>query len=706
MKKLTKIKFKYFIILIILVISYFILVNLGSTFMRYYMEVDGSAVGYGASNSYTINYDLDGGTQAVGQVETFSSTDLPITLLNPTKSGYTFQGWFDNSSFTGTPITQISTVGNYSLYAKWVEEIYVAEVNGTFYTTVNDAIYSGVQTDGTPTTVRILKDVSLTTADAFNPTKPNTYYGTINVQENKNVILDISNHTISNGGNNTPIFENYGTLSISSGTITTSANQGAINNETTGSLYISGNVEVKGSGKQAIWNNGGFVEISENAKLSTTSNIRPAVHNLSGTMYILGGDIISTRYYGVQADDGTLIIGTQDGSAQSSSPSIRGTTGVYSEIDYSFYDGIIKGSTDAVNDVTKIVNIETGAYLTNGREKIGSTDYKTIFLIEHPVTITFNPNGGTVDENTRIIEQGTAIGTLPTPTYTGRIFMGWCILPNEADPIDENTIINNDVELVAQWITGAAKVNGTEYLTIEEALSHVPSGTPTTVEILTNIVITDAAENATSGGRIKIPSGKNITLDLGNYTISNEHDVNTPLIENYGTLTIINGTLTSDAMQGIINNKRNGNLTISGGNIIATGSRQALYNDGGTATITGTAILTSSTTERGTVQNLNNGNLTITGGTITSTGSSGVVNVSGTVTIGNDDGTILQTPVIRGETTGIDNSGTLKYYDGIIFGVQAAFTGTTPTIPTGYQIDTTTETINSTQYEKATLVAN
>ena len=44
-----------------------------------------------------------------------------ITLNQPTKTGYTFDGWYDNSSFDGIPITTylMDPMGDLTLYAKW-----------------------------------------------------------------------------------------------------------------------------------------------------------------------------------------------------------------------------------------------------------------------------------------------------------------------------------------------------------------------------------------------------------------------------------------------------------------------------------------------------------------------------------------------------------------------------------------------------------
>ena len=161
---------------------------------------------------------------------------------------------------------------------------------------------------------------------------------------------------------------------------------------------------------------------------------------------------------------------------------------------------------------------------------------------------------------------------------------------------------------------------------------------------------------------------------MQNYTISNK-GIN-PVITNNGITTITNGIITSNTSRGVINNESNGTLTISGGQIIATGTRQAIYNDGGRLLITGSAYLTSSTAERATVQNLANGTVTITGGTIISTGLNGIENTA-TMTIGIKDGNIQNnTPIIQGIKYGINNTSTLNFYDGIIKGKEDTINGT------------------------------
>ena len=71
------------------------------------------------SNGYTIQYDSMGGTEIRDTVYTVETETF--TLSEPTRVGYTFAGWYDNESYTGSAITTIEkgSIGDKFLYAKW-----------------------------------------------------------------------------------------------------------------------------------------------------------------------------------------------------------------------------------------------------------------------------------------------------------------------------------------------------------------------------------------------------------------------------------------------------------------------------------------------------------------------------------------------------------------------------------------------------------
>ena len=53
-----------------------------------------------------------------------------VTLVNPHRVGYIFGGWYDNPECTGTPITTVNASTTGTLYAKWVLDSIVYELNG------------------------------------------------------------------------------------------------------------------------------------------------------------------------------------------------------------------------------------------------------------------------------------------------------------------------------------------------------------------------------------------------------------------------------------------------------------------------------------------------------------------------------------------------------------------------------------------------
>jgi uncharacterized repeat protein (TIGR02543 family) len=84
-------------------------------------------------NTYTITYYPNSGTCLGGTCTptTYDITTATITLPIPTRSGYTFGGWYNNSGFTGSSITTIPTgsIGNKTFYAKWAPETFTINLD-------------------------------------------------------------------------------------------------------------------------------------------------------------------------------------------------------------------------------------------------------------------------------------------------------------------------------------------------------------------------------------------------------------------------------------------------------------------------------------------------------------------------------------------------------------------------------------------------
>ena len=104
--------------------------------------------------SYTITYDLSGGTNSSQNVNNFTVESSKILMKEPTRTGYKFLGWYKESSYS-TKVTEIAAGSheNVSLYAKW--EI----INYTITYNLN-----GGSISGTKKTVFTVNDLPLTLA--------------------------------------------------------------------------------------------------------------------------------------------------------------------------------------------------------------------------------------------------------------------------------------------------------------------------------------------------------------------------------------------------------------------------------------------------------------------------------------------------------------------------------------------------------------
>ena len=463
---------------------------------------------------YTITFDPDGGTVSplTKSVEEGSAVgELPT----PTYDGHVFDAWYIGEipvDETRVPLEDETYV------ARWESDSKVAKIGHVFYDTLQEAI-NAVPTNGTETTITVLKDI-----DGVN----------VQVAAGKNIVFDLQDYTLSassgkiidnsgtieiknghiirNGSNDQQrviannhanavikitggeilhnsfqaIQNNNGTIYISGGTVSigTGVEQGVINNEQNGKMYVSGG-RITAYKRQALYNDKGILEISGDVILenNTTNSGRATVQSTGGTLTIKGGTIISASYSGVKVTGGTFTIGEENGAHNKNTPTIRGAGsngekgyGVYSTVNYSFYDGTLKGTVAAVNDKTKINNVEDGAVEVEENETIGTTTYHNLYytLSSTPdsYTISLNANQGTVSPTSISVEPGNAVSGLPTPVRNGFVFDGW-YLENTFDTlvVEGETTPDGDDEYFAKWtpsVTSATITNETIDLVVGE----------------------------------------------------------------------------------------------------------------------------------------------------------------------------------------------------------------------------------------------
>ena len=90
-------------------------------------------------NQYTLSFDAKGGSEVADITADYGAEyDLP---KNPTKTGYTFAGWFDNEACTGTAVELPDTMPaeDVTYYAGWTVNKYTISFNGNGGTVALDA---------------------------------------------------------------------------------------------------------------------------------------------------------------------------------------------------------------------------------------------------------------------------------------------------------------------------------------------------------------------------------------------------------------------------------------------------------------------------------------------------------------------------------------------------------------------------------------
>ena len=89
--------------------------------IRGYQTAEGALLPYydGSSYQYLLTYKTNGGNA----INAAFATALPSSLPTPTRTGFTFSGWYTNEALTTPAVAGAAMTQNTFLYAKWVEDI-------------------------------------------------------------------------------------------------------------------------------------------------------------------------------------------------------------------------------------------------------------------------------------------------------------------------------------------------------------------------------------------------------------------------------------------------------------------------------------------------------------------------------------------------------------------------------------------------------
>ena len=423
------------------------------TFGGYYSETNGKGIQYiNASGSGVKSYDKASNTTLYAKWNSAS-----ITLPTPTKSGYTFGGWYTASS-GGTKVNNTYTpTGNITLYAHWSANSYTLTINpngGTWNNTTSNSTKTGT----TNSTLSIANPTPKGYTVSFNTDGGNNVNSITSQRTFTNWSLSgsgsISGTTYTFGAGNATLTANYNNGSITLPSVSKAGHKfkGWYSNGCSGtfignageSYTPTNNVTLKACYSYYAYildvypNGGTWNGTTEKTRIEPLANPKPSIYGNTNYTGKIGSTIDIPNP--IPPSGYTVSFNTNGGSSISSITSTKSfngwnnsSPGTFSGTTYTYGEG--SGYITA-NYKNNSVNLPTptksgytfGGWYTasSGGTKVNNTYTPTgnITLYAHwsanSYTLTINPNGGTWNNTTsNSTKTGTTNSTLsianPTP---------------------------------------------------------------------------------------------------------------------------------------------------------------------------------------------------------------------------------------------------------------------------------------------------
>ncbi len=680
----------------------------GRTYHVYYLK-------YTSGGPYTVTFNPDNGTSTL-QVTELQALDTVNTRMpnNPTKANYIFEKWFvykekDNEiiydgEFTSTtPVTD-----NITVKAKWKPTINVATITPS----------SISMEKGNTTTINVTGPDEL---EAYTFSSSNTNVATVDTNGLVTAVGEGSATITITGieSNNTRTVS----VTVSGTTYHTVTFYDILNGNVIKTTQVADGTQIGASGmpssnptKQNYVFDNWYVNGNTSAPPFNSTAI------ITDDVTVVANWLESVDYATLNISPDPMNLNINGTGTISLNPTVTGDT----------VESYTCSSNDTnVATVNNCIVTARGVGNTTitieGSDPL-NTKTVNVTVTSVKYTITFDKNNGEQDAVVTInnVESGTLLSTIiPTdPSKTDYIFDNWYLVENSTwtdNAIDPTMAVTSNFEFRAGFYTSddVAAIGHTYYTTYKAAIDAVP-----TTKVETEVrLLKDAVVTGFTSDRGKIESTQNVYLNGNGHTLSctGTKKGNT-IWNNGGTITLKDVIVTCDGIEAAPIDST-GKVVIIDSSVIAnlsgTDGRAAVYNGtNGRVTIKGNSYLSTIAKDRSTVQNANAssvidiqggtivqaasdstkyavevysgskatisggtirsvhnhavynaGILTITGGSITSDDSAGVYNTSENLTIGNKNNEYdVNSPIIQGETYGINSTANYSLYDGIIKG--------------------------------------
>ncbi len=355
--------------------------------------------------TYTVTLNANGGSISVdGNSVTTTSKTVTFgsaygTLQKPTRTGYTFDGWYTAAN-GGTNITANTTVtlaGNHTLYAHWT---------GKTYTVTLNANGGSISVDGNSVSTTS-KTVAFGSTYGTLPTPTRTGYtftgwytsvsGGTNITATTTVAL-AGNHTL------------YAHWTAKTYTVTFNANGGSVSTSSKTVAFGSAYGSLPTPTRTGYTFTGWYTSVSGGTNITATTTVA-----LAGNHTLYAHWTAKTYTVTFNANGGSISV---DGNSVSTTSKTVAFGSAYGSLPTPTRTGYtFKGWYTSVSGGTNITATTTVA-LAGNHTLYAHWTGKTY-------TVTFNANGGSVSTSSKTVMFGSAYGSLPTPTRTGYTFKGW-----------------------------------------------------------------------------------------------------------------------------------------------------------------------------------------------------------------------------------------------------------------------------------------
>lgn len=428
---------------------------------------------------FGVIFDANGGSVSTGSKKINVGEpygDLPT----PTRTGYTFNGWFaaKGDSIQIKKDTKVTWEYNHTVYAHWTANSYTVSFNA-----------NGGSVSGGSITV-----------------KYGSKYGDLPVPTNGDKAF-AGWYTAASGGTNITSSSTYNTAgnqtlyahwASDAVTVTLNANGGSVSSSTIAAKKGGSYGTLPTPTRTGYKFDGWFTAASGGSKVDGGTKI-------SATTLYAHWTVITV----------TVTLDANGGSVSSNKLTVA-------------YDGSYSLPTptrSGHNFVGWYTSASGGAKVENGA-KMTKTENHTLYaqwsVNTVKVTVSFNGNGGSVSSSSATVTVGSTYGTLPTASRSGYSFTGWYTAASGGTKIEAGTKVSNSSNhtLYAQWkaasVTVTYNANGGSVSPASAAVTY--GGTYPTLPTPTRSGYTFNGWYTAESGGTKITSGSKVNT-ASNHTI-------------------------------------------------------------------------------------------------------------------------------------------------------------------------------------------